>query len=279
MRDYTGSKEILWGVFKVAGNLYALDSMKIAGISLVPKVVTPVPDAEVYVEGIIRFGGDKVVTLLSLRKLFGEKTEEEEWLEFCEMLDSGKDDHLKWVKTLENCVEMGEKVKLETNPHRCAFGKWYDAYQAPDSQIEFELKKIEEPHKNLHEAANKIQRILETSKLDEAEKKTECSKILDLTRKNCLEPISRALEDLKIATQNNKKTMMIILESEEERSVGVLVDEIVGVEYIGEYFSPDVLAKMTHSDILDGVAARTDKSLVFLLDETKILELGNEIEL
>ncbi len=65
-------------------------------------------------------------------------------------------DHLKWVKDLSNSLHSGRKFSGGLDPHKCAFGKWYYAYQASDPELGRLLKAWEDPHVRLHSSAQKV---------------------------------------------------------------------------------------------------------------------------
>lgn len=72
-------------------------------------------------------------------------------------------DHLKWAGKVKECFLNNEvKLDVQTDPTKCAFGKWY--YEFIESlefkrlpqHIQSTLVSMEEPHKNLHESADEI---------------------------------------------------------------------------------------------------------------------------
>ncbi len=65
-------------------------------------------------------------------------------------------DHLKWVKNLSNSLLTGREFTGGLDPHKCAFGKWYYAYQASDPQLASLLKAWEDPHVRLHRSAQEV---------------------------------------------------------------------------------------------------------------------------
>lgn len=65
-------------------------------------------------------------------------------------------DHLNWLSALKMHVYEGRNFDKTTDPTRCEFGKWYYSNKPSDPR-ELEIyKKIEEPHKRLHESAINI---------------------------------------------------------------------------------------------------------------------------
>jgi chemoreceptor zinc-binding protein len=44
------------------------------------------------------------------------------------MIDERKNDHIHWVNEFERSIKNDEQINLNTDPHECAFGKWYDNF-------------------------------------------------------------------------------------------------------------------------------------------------------
>jgi len=72
-------------------------------------------------------------------------------------------DHLNWATKVNALLtdEHVTKLEVETDPHKCAFGKWYysdDRRKAEElvPALKPILASIEEPHRKLHESAVKI---------------------------------------------------------------------------------------------------------------------------
>ena len=68
-------------------------------------------------------------------------------------------DHLKWSETLSSYVHDKNSTTLEiqTDPHKCAFGKWYDSEKRKEAAdifpgIEKSLVDIEQYHSDLHKS-------------------------------------------------------------------------------------------------------------------------------
>jgi methyl-accepting chemotaxis protein len=72
------------------------------------------------------------------------------------MLDARLIDHLNWIEQLSNSLLTGNDFKGGLDPTTCAFGKWYYSYKPESEAFAGYLKKMEQPHKNLHASANKI---------------------------------------------------------------------------------------------------------------------------
>jgi len=68
-------------------------------------------------------------------------------------------DHLNWVAKVSGVLlNGGTELSVETDPHKCGFGKWYYGEGREQAEKRFPslkglLREIEEPHKKLHESA------------------------------------------------------------------------------------------------------------------------------
>jgi methyl-accepting chemotaxis protein len=72
-------------------------------------------------------------------------------------------DHLNWVSKLSDLVfkDSVHSVDLETDPHKCGFGKWLYGDEAKQMAVEHPeigrlIEAIKEPHQRLHQSAIKI---------------------------------------------------------------------------------------------------------------------------
>ena len=84
----------------------------------------PVPTAYTseYIDGIISHK-EKVVPIVSIRKLLGFSSFKDEQLEFITKVE---EQHVNWVKEFEGCLESGTRFTKTLDPHECELGKWID---------------------------------------------------------------------------------------------------------------------------------------------------------
>lgn len=68
-------------------------------------------------------------------------------------------DHLNWAGKVTGALLSGNtELAVETDPHKCGFGKWYYGEEREQAEKQFPalkslISEIEEPHKKLHESA------------------------------------------------------------------------------------------------------------------------------
>ena len=68
----------------------------------------------------------------------------------CQLMEQRAQDHKRWVQELADSVVQSRRFKLATDPHQCAFGKWYDTYKTDNLLMSSFLKEFDEPHKKIH---------------------------------------------------------------------------------------------------------------------------------
>jgi len=80
-------------------------------------------------------------------------------------------DHLDWVDHLQDLLlENHDHLDVQTDPTKCAFGKWLDSaeakkYAAADPRFAQLIEAVKEPHRRLHESAVAIQRVWQPAHL------------------------------------------------------------------------------------------------------------------
>lgn len=260
-----------WLLFQLGKNCFAINSKRVGGIMISPEELTCLPDSPEFVRGLIMLQGN-IIRLLDLRMLFGMETIEMEREEFHQMLEDRKQDHLLWVKELERCIESGEAFTLATDPHKCAFGQWYDQFESESHSVNHHLRKIEEPHRKLHEAALAV-----------AECRQDCEKC---TRDKCLKEILRELneelaprivsllDEAQEVFRESYREMAILIE-EGDRRLGLIVDQVLSVEELDRHELDDSGVSFFHDlTYIDGVCqSRTVEGNVLVVNDAKLLEL------
>jgi methyl-accepting chemotaxis protein len=84
-------------------------------------------------------------------------------------------DHLTWAQTVGRYVydDAARELKAQLDHTQCGFGKWYYGKGRKDAEalladLKTPLADIEEPHRRLHETADRIQKLHAAGKLQEA---------------------------------------------------------------------------------------------------------------
>lgn len=216
-------------VFKVGDMTCAVDGASVISIQRMEEfTLTPHTPDEIF--GSINFR-NQVISILDLRTVFGLPTRIKEYSDFIKMLDQRKQDHIKWVNTLKESVKNNTPFPLATNPHMCAFGKWYDKYNNPNKKIMFHLDRIRDPHNKLHYAALDVAKIQEKD-CSEQEKNEQIQDILRKVESEYMATVVGLLDSAKTIFKDIYQTMLIVLDDAEP--IAVAVDEVIAVTNLKE---------------------------------------------
>lgn len=264
------SNEFPWLMFKLQENIFAINSKSIASIVHIDEKIKIKPATEKHIRGSFKYL-NKEIQLIDMRSLLSLDPIGVDYDKFSKMLDVRKNDHIGWVEELERCANNNLPFKLATNHHDCAFGKWFDAFETNSSAVNFHMKMIESPHKELHKAALEV---LSCSKECDKCEREECLKSSLHKAKNKYMPmVIDLLEEAKKVFIDEFKEMIIVIACG-NKGFGIIVDEVSSVEKL------DFLNKKSHEGItyetlfIQGVGkTRKTEQLVLLVDTEKIAEV------
>ena len=253
-----------WVLLDIAGVIYGISCEYV--LSLPPiSHITPLPKAPLEIRGIIDFRGH-MIKLVNLQKILNVLSLEEKVKSFYELMDARKQDHINWLETLKNCVETNTEFTLTTDPHKCAFGKWYDSYNSDNSNIMFlsAFSKFDKPHKAIHQIGEKAEELIESNKYSEA------LALINLTKDNELKQMINLFDEIKNAYKESNREIVIVI-GNGKNTISIAVDNILAVEYLTETDEKLVKESMTTTKYLSGLAKRKDNSLVILLNDDYLL--------
>lgn len=258
----TITEDFPWIVFRLGTNQYAINSRRVSSITQLSGTVTSMPDTPAYMRGLLSLRGS-TIPLFDLRLIFGKDTLLEEYQVFSDMLEHRKQDHLHWAKELRHSIENTCAFTLTTDPHQCEFGRWYDHYHDNRSSVNFQLKKIDKPHKRLHHAAVLVQEA--ASLTDPAERDAKLHTIIEEMETKDIPEIVSLLDETTAALKSSIRELVLVL-GEDDSSIGYIVDEVVAVqklEPINETESLDAIFKMQY---VIGIS-QNEEGLILKLDE------------
>ncbi|RMF72713.1 MAG: hypothetical protein D6744_16535 [Planctomycetota bacterium] len=236
-----------WVVVELCGQRYALpvaavrELLSARGVKLVQ-----LPQAAEDVVGVLKLR-DETVPILDLRNRLGMQSLESEIREFLQLLADRRKDHEDWLTELEACVRESRKFRLATDPHKCKFGKWYDALRANARELQrwtngdLSMRRIiddfDGPHQRIHAITQKVEEFLEQGDVDAAQAIIERTRQGDLASMNALfEEAARLLPEL-------RQPSIVIVEYADRRW-GLMVDALIDVESISmdDVSDPEMLA-------------------------------------
>jgi len=262
--------ELPWLIFTLCGNAYAVNSKFVSGI-LMPPEVTPLPEAADIYKGLVDIRGD-VFPLLEVRKLFKFKTIEEECTDFNNMINGAREAHINWVNELKRYVNEKDAFLLPTEPTKCAFGKWYNDYSAKVSNASaaVSLSKIKEPHEQFHEAADNVIKLVKNDK--DGNNDLAIKESLALATERYVPIILALLDETKQVYRSSYRETVVTLSNGED-TLGLLLDEILGVDKVEMVADDRSMSKIVDSRFFTGVG-HNDKinKEILIVDEEMLLK-------
>lgn len=249
-----------WLVFQLNGVDYCITTKSVLSV-MGSFTIIPIPEKEFYILGIVK-SNHKVIPVVDLRTLFHYRTLEEDFDSFASM----KEKHIKWVKALEDSVLHNTQFYLNTNPHECAFGIWYDNYKTDNNRINFILHQIDKPHKELHGCAQKIEEAI--LKKDNALVK----KIILQAKDLCYNKIIPLLDKLIEAYKDINKGILIIL-CNDKKQIAILVDNVSEIYYFKNIESENSSFLFTNHSYLKSILTDSKNKIWIELNSNALLAL------
>ncbi|MFV0518019.1 MAG: chemotaxis protein CheW [Aminipila sp.] len=254
-----------WLIFKLMKQTFAVNCQDVAAIFRVTQEVVNMQGYSNHVRGVIDFRGN-VLPLLELRSVLGIASFEQEHKEFKDMIEMRIDDHKRWVAELNRCIDEDDIFSLATDPTKCAFGKWYYNFHTDNASVAFDLRKVEEPHRKMHEMAIDIIECKNIQDLEQRKKKE--SQLLTQVKEEYMPKVVELLTDMEEIYKNGYREMCIVIEHGDNKKLGLLVDEVTVVESITKVDSESLFNSAFSSSCISHVAkSQNITGEVFVLDK------------
>lgn len=223
----------------VAKNNYAFELRYIKEIVITP-AITQIPKQPVHQKGIINLR-QNIIPLFDLRTILGYMTTEEELKSFLSMLRQREQDHIDWLDELHASITEKREFRKTTDPHACAFGKWYDNYKTDNIKLAMFLRSFDEPHKNIHRSAIDIQKIINENGYEDALEYYRKIKEIELSR------MIKLFSELYTRIESALKSYSVIV-NYKNYFRGYIVDEVERISTINEdvYLLNDLLEANEH---------------------------------
>lgn len=259
------TEEMPWLVFKLCGQMYALNSFIVKSIFCLDREITPMPESQENIRGVIQLHGE-IIPAIDLRGVLGLDSFAEQHRRFSELLDERKKDHIHWVDELERCVKEQDVFTLTTDPHQCAFGKWYDHYETNDPNVRFYLKKIAAPHQKLHETAIEI---FSKNEEEEPQKKKRVAELMKEEKEVLMPEVLGLLDQIKDVLKESYREMCIVV-SNGDMVLGLLVDEVVSVEHLTMIGADSEMLGLDKDSIFTEIAQSSEREGEILVLDSSI---------
>ena len=224
------------------------------------------PMAPPYVRGMMLLRG-QTVNLVDLRLLLGMRSHQDVHHESLEEFKKRKQDHINWLMELETSVRENRSFGLTLDPHKCAFGRWYDQFRTDDAVLSFKLLQFDQPHQRVHALGGQIRTLVEH------EQRTDAISLIESARKNELSLLVRLFDET-IPVLAAAEREIVILVSDGARRMGLIVDDAKEMHE----FKPDEIGELptdsplrSAGDWVKGTGLNGDRVTV-LLECTQMLD-------
>lgn len=203
-------------IFETAGQLYSIPGDRLIQIIDLPPL-TSFPHMPPALRGVMDFRGE-AVPLLDLRQKLGHIPLAQELTELIKSLELRKQDHLNWLDKLKDAVYHQREITVETNPHRCAFGRWYDSFKTDSAILEYFLSRFDKPHQRIHQLAIEAQELMQTGQQETAHELIHAAENKELKQliklfDNAPEQITNYSYEYAVVVESGEKKMAVVVDA------------------------------------------------------------------
>jgi chemotaxis signal transduction protein len=265
MSTVSGSNDMPWVIFNLLDEQFAVSASHVREMVAMPKVVA-VPKTPDYIKGVINLRG-KVIPVMDLRMRMGMESLADEAEGLINLLNQREQDHKNWIVELEASVREGRVFKLAVDPHKCAFGQWYDNFKTDNNILASCLKKFDVPHQKIHFIALDVNKMKEKGDFDAA------YEIIKRTKEGELSEMIKLFAEARSLLRESNREIALVLEWK-DKIMGVGVDSVTTVEKLSQSTIEDLpgVTASTDNESISGIGQRgKDNELVQLLDVTKLI--------
>jgi chemotaxis signal transduction protein len=262
--------DMAWAIIEAKSQAFAIATRDLREMVIMPEV-SEVPNTGEHVRGVINLRGG-VLPLIDLRKRIGLASLSEENAAFSSMLEQREQDHHNWLHELEASVRERRKFGLTTDPHKCAFGKWYDAYKPESTLVAMQLKKFDQPHKQIHAVAVEVEKLMAQGQEDGARA------LIEETRNSTLARLVALFGELRSLLGESKREIALIVDDAGKR-FAISADSALSVEKLasGSIEALGAGLGVVHGGVVQRFGKRAKGGEVILILETDRLRDGVEL--
>lgn len=246
-------------LFSVDEVVYGISSNHVLSIEILGKS-TPLVNSPPYMLGVLDFRGD-MIPLIGLRQLFAKKARGEGLRSFMQSLHT---DHENWVMKLRDAIVNEREPEVNFNADSCRLGSWLSGFDTQNNSLSIHLNKLSHSHSLVHKTGKTIAETARTNK-------EQALRDLETLRNTHVEETLALIDSSADAYLEGIREMLLVL-NVNDMTKGIVVDEIVSVEYINQFL--DMPVNSSKSKYVRSLARRDrDNSTVQLMDEELIIEL------
>jgi chemotaxis signal transduction protein len=254
-----------WILFELNGQSFAILAEHIREMTVL-EAVHRSPIAPAHVRGTMLLRGHCISTV-DLRVLLGMRSYREDHRTLVADFAQRKQDHINWLTELESSVRENRPFKLTLDPHRCAFGRWYDQYRPDDAVLSLKLLQFDRPHQIIHALGASVRGLVEQGRQPEALAMIEDARAKDLSS------LLKLFDETSPMIASLARELVVIV-SNGTRQMGLIVDDVNDMRefdslQIQEFPADSPLRSA--GDWVHGLGVNGDRVAVFL-DCARILD-------
>lgn len=269
--EYTNASEYL--VFTSANQKFGLRQEILVAIIDMPRH-TLIPHMPSHMRGVMDYMG-QAVPVYDLRKKMGISPLAEEIDTLIDSLGQRKQDHLSWLKKLKDQVADGQEISVQTDPHKCAFGLWYDACKFYSVNLTDYMAQFDAPHKRIHSLAIEVSILIQAGKLEAAKD------VIHQAENNELQTLLTLFDGAAKKIKKFTYEYAVIFERADGQRVSILADNLEYFGLLDEVISPLPIAfSMQHGNFIDALGRKskgdaTEEILILNIEKFLRDEAGN----
>ena len=249
---------------KLKETVYGVPCPNVQSIVQLSRIFTS-PDLAMPVRGYIDIRGKMIITI-DLRLFLGIKSVEEETLNVVELIQKRKADHINWLNNLTTSVHENIEFKLATDPHKCAFGVWYDSYKPIDHVMKEYLQRFDAPHKAIHSIAEKVKEFTRNNCHEAA------LQLIENTRNSELNKMIRLFDSFEEMYRSSIKELVVILKKDKQ-AIGIIVDEVLSIEKVIEQSGLTMDNALFSNNTFKVGKCSKDETMVIICDTEKLFNI------
>jgi chemotaxis signal transduction protein len=238
--------------------------------------VTRVPKSPRYVRGVINHRGS-IIPVVDTRALLGLPTAKRQAEKLSELLAEREREYTAWLDALEHSIRTGDKFDMQTDPAKCAFGRWHKETTSDprkmqtlaryDQSVRTAIMEMDNPHRRIHRLADTLLTLRAEGKPDEALAR------LAEERATTFEELRTLFKKVNRAVSKGFRSMLVISELGDRRAA-FEVDAVHTVKDCAEDDIETLPDTATGSEFMRGLVHQPDGSYVLICDLARMYELA-----
>jgi purine-binding chemotaxis protein CheW len=207
-----------WVVIQLHGQDYGVPVQSLREIIRYPEVST-IPNTPSWMRGMACHR-ERVLPLIDLRQLLGWSSLVADNQAVCDLMSQRRQDHINWLRELDASLAENREFRLATDPHKCAFGRWYDSYRADNAWVAGLLKLFDEPHQRIHATAIDVQQLRQQNQPEAARRR------IEETRQTVLGKMLELFDRFAPLVAERTREIVLVFEAETTH-IGFVADKVL----------------------------------------------------